>query len=458
MSNAPPRVPDDARVLDGLRELLLDQAEEMKDALGHRPRINPLMDIHLLERRLADDRSQAATLAKLFLLCEPVAVADAAEALAPVEIETLAEVGLVAHEEDVARPLAAVTRYDGMLVVSDPLRDPDRLDFVTGTSPSARRVDRLTIRRTAARALDLGTGAGTQALRAAGHCDVVVAVDISERALAFARFNAALNGLTNIELRAGDWFESVAGERFDLIVANPPYVVSPDSALLYRDSDLPGDAVTRKLVREAPGYLEEGGFAHVMGNWIHGRDGDWRGPVEECLAGSGCDALLLKYATLDPVQYAAQWNLLAVAAGAEPFLDNVDRWLDYYRREGIEALSEVMVVLRRRPGGRNWVRAIEIPGSPTGPAGDHVLRLFEARDRREELNDDETRFALAPGVKMTRRAKGPKLTEEDTKIELENGIGFAVSVQADLVERLASLDPATARRLFALGLIVIESR
>src|SRR5207245_2780355 len=125
----------------------------------------------------------------------------------------------------------------------------------------------------------------------------------------------------------------VAGERFDLVVSNPPYVVSPASELLYRDGDLPADAVTRKLLREAPGYLEEGGFAQVMGNWIHGAHEDWRAPLEECVAGTGCDALLLRYSPLDLVAYAANWNLPLPAGGSRPFLEAVDRWLDYYRRE-----------------------------------------------------------------------------------------------------------------------------
>ena len=437
--------------------MLLDRADAMNDVLGRPPGINLLLDPQLLERRVEDDRSAEATLAKLFRLCVPVSESDAARALAPIETEALVETGLVVMEDGLVRPLARVAHDEGLLVASDPARLPQPPDFVAGPSPAARRVDRLTIRRPAARALDLGTGSGIQALRTAAHCEQVVAADINERALAFGRFNAALNGRANLEFRSGDWLEPVAGERFDLIVANPPYVVSPDSVLLYRDSDLPGDAVTRKLVQEVPEYLEEDGFAHVMGNWIHRRDEDWRGPVEECVVGSGCDALLLKYATLDPVHYAAQGNLLEVAAGGEPFLGAVDRWLDYYRREGIQAVSEVMVVLRRRTGGRNWVRAIEIPGSPTGPAGDHVLRLFEARDRHEELKDDATRFALAPGVKLTRRAKGPALADVETKLELENGIGFSVVVQPGLTEKLASLDPPTVRRLFALGLIVIES-
>jgi methylase of polypeptide subunit release factors len=462
-----PTIPEDPRVLDDLRKLLLEHADAMKDAMGPRPGVNPRLDFDLYARRIANEHSRPATLAKLFLLGGAVAVGEAESALEPVETDALVQMGLAELDQNSVRPLARVSPYEGVLVASDVVTRPDPPDLVTGASPSAQRVERLTIRKPVRTALDLGTGSGVQALLTARHSEQVVAVDVNERGLAFARFNAALNRLSNIDFREGSWFEPVRDERFDLIVANPPYVVSPDSTFLYRDGDLPADAVTQQLLGDAPAHLEDGGFAHVMGNWAHGRDEDWRAPVEAWLAGSGCDALLLRYATVDPVVYAAQWNRLVLAEGREPFFSAVDRWLDYYRREGIGAITEGMVVLRRRSGSRNWVRAIEVPGSPTGSAGDHVLRLFEARDRRDELAADETvlgmRFAAAPGLVVSRRA-------ERAKVELEEGIGFAAPVSAGVAEWLGSLDgsrrldevagqgeeaAAAARRLFALGILLL---
>lgn len=467
-----PVIPHDPGVLEGLRKLLLEQADDIKVAMGRPPAVNPRLDTDLYARHLADEHSRPATLAKLFLLGQSISAADAASAVDPVELGALVQMGLADLDEKLVRPLVRVSSYEGLLVASDVVTLPDPPDLVTGPSPSAQRVERLTIRRPVRTALDLGTGSGIQALLTARHSERVVAVDVNERGLGFARFNAALNGLSNIDFRDGSWFEPVGDERFDLIVANPPYVVSPDSEFLYRDGDLPADAVTQHLLGDAPAHLEEGGFAHMMGNWAHGRDEDWRAPVEAWLAGSGCDALLLKYATVDPVVYAAQWNRMLLAEGRESFLSAVDRWLDYYRREGIDALTEGMIVLRRRSGGSNWVRAIEVPGNPTGAAGDHVLRLFEARDSRDELADDnamlEARLELVPRLRASWRAEGPGLGERQARIQLENGVGFAAPVSAALAEKIASLDGsrrlgelvgedpesvAALRRLFALGLV-----
>ncbi len=76
----------------------------------------------------------------------------------------------------------------------------------------------------------------------------MVATDVNARALRMARFNAALNDLSAIDVRDGSFFEPVAGERFDLISTNPPFVISPATGerLVYRDSGLPGDRVVER--------------------------------------------------------------------------------------------------------------------------------------------------------------------------------------------------------------------
>ena len=92
----------------------------------------------------------------------------------------------------------------------------------------------------------------------ARHCERVTATDVSPRALAFAAFNAQLNGVENIELVHGSWFEPVARRTFDLVVANPPYVVSPDAAFTYRDGNLERDEVARTVVEGAAAHLRDG--------------------------------------------------------------------------------------------------------------------------------------------------------------------------------------------------------
>jgi methylase of polypeptide subunit release factors len=119
-------------------------------------------------------------------------------------------------------------------------------------------------------ALDLCAGSGVQALFAAAHSDRVIGTDVNPRALALAKLSAALNGIQNIEWRLGDLLEPVSGERFELVIANPPFVVSPVRELTFRDSGRRADELSREIVTGAAAALAEGGFAHVLCSWVTG--------------------------------------------------------------------------------------------------------------------------------------------------------------------------------------------
>jgi methylase of polypeptide subunit release factors len=118
-------------------------------------------------------------------------------------------------------------------------------------------------------------------------------------ALAMARLTSALNEVA-YEVRDGSLQEPVAGERFDLIVSNPPSVVSPgtDDPLVYRDSGLPGDEVVRRVVSQSSHHLNEAGWCQVLANWAHRRGEDWQERVERWIPGD-CDAWVLQRERVD---------------------------------------------------------------------------------------------------------------------------------------------------------------
>jgi release factor glutamine methyltransferase len=112
-----------------------------------------------------------------------------------------------------------------------------------------------------ARVLDVGTGTGRLALAmAAGGAAQVTAVDISSRAVLAARFNAKIRRLP-VQVRFGDMFTPVAHERYDIVLANPPYVPSPDAPPTGRsparawDGGPDGRVLVDRVCREAPGVL-----------------------------------------------------------------------------------------------------------------------------------------------------------------------------------------------------------
>jgi release factor glutamine methyltransferase len=127
-----------------------------------------------------------------------------------------------------------------------------------------------------ARVLDVCTGSGVLAITAARLGAQATAVDISRRAVLCARINARLNGVRVRTLR-GDLMAAVAGERFDAIVSNPPYLPG--------DADLPargaeraweggrdGRALLDRLCAQAPGHLAPGGVLLVVHSSLCGTD------------------------------------------------------------------------------------------------------------------------------------------------------------------------------------------
>jgi methylase of polypeptide subunit release factors len=324
----------------------------------------------------AVDGSPYSTCVALFWSGRPVPIAAAEAALVPLRGPDLEQLGLVTVRDGLAYPQCVIRPAEGFLVASD--LPTAQADCVLGVVPASETLARLTVRRPRMRALDLGTGCGVQGLLLARDGGAVTSIDINPRALAFAQFNAALNELPNVECREGSWFAPVDGELFDTIACNPPYVISPDATFTYRDGGLGRDAVSRMVIREAAKHLAEGGFATVLCNWAHGDS--WTEPLRSWVADTGCDALLLHYATVAPAEYAARWNLELRARQPRDYESTVRRWTDYYASEGIGRIGLGAVILRRRAGTTHWVRPLDMAQGPSRQSSDHILRLFAAGD------------------------------------------------------------------------------
>jgi methylase of polypeptide subunit release factors len=386
------------------------------------------------------DADELAVLIRLFLLGVPVARKRMDELLGDEFRALLAEAGLLAGDDDLLRGAARLVPHDELLIASDHGAAADgHADHVPGVHRPSVALAHLTVRGHGERALDLCTGNGIQAILLAAHAETVVATDVNARALAYARFNAALNGVDNVETRLGDFFEPVAEEQFDLVVANPPYVVSPESAYLFRDSGLRGDAVSEHVVRTAPATLAPGGFASLMISWALDPDRPLERPGS-WLEGSGCDAFLLHTSTDDPIETAAVWNReLTDRPGA--YAEAIDRWLGYYRELGIEQLGYACLVLRKTADGRDgWLEAQQLPRAGLRPAGKHVRKLFETHDRLSEIEPADAllertlRVVDDAVVAQESRFVEGSWQSESLTLRLEIGLPFS-----------AELDPKTAR-------------
>ncbi|MFW0796476.1 methyltransferase [Gordonia sp. CPCC 205515] len=337
---------------DGVGNLLGEQANE---ALGRGiwwPALRAT-------RQAAAEVATLATIVRLFLLGSDEPEEAVSQAFPTTGNRRLVAAGVLERNDDGTlraaldiRPHADDVR--DYLVVSDQdavMRSaPVRHDHVLGIGGASVSLARAVIREPARRALDIGTGCGIQALHLDAHCDEIVATDTNERALALAAATARLNGMT-WDLRAGSLFEPVAGERFDLIVSNPPFVVGAGAQdYIYRDSGMIGDALCAELIRQLPDHLNPGGTAQLLANWIVHDDADWRDRVRAWLEPTGLDAWVVQRELADPVSYISLW-LSDAGESTEAIAERGAAWLDWFTEQGIVGIGMGVITLRKRADG-----------------------------------------------------------------------------------------------------------
>jgi len=389
-------------------------------------------DLLGVERELGDD--ELSTLVRLFLLGLPVAPEAARQALAPLDPAEAAPL-LEVHPDVVragleVRPYAAAHGDRSWWVVSDFGSDvrpgPLAADHVLGIGGASLTLAQATIRTPVGRALDLGTGCGIQALHLSEHCRSVIATDVSERALALAATTAALSGM-DWDLRAGSLVGPVAGEQFDLIVANPPFVVSPgagagEDLFDYRDSGLAGDGVSRALLQQLPAHLAPGGVAQLLANWIVPADGDWQGRVSGWLDGHGCDAWVWQREMAEPGEYV---NLWLRDAGEQPGTDRwrarYTRWMDWFATTGVAAVGMGLITLWRAESGTPALVCEDVPQPVEQPVGAHLPAWIE-RTRWLDAHDDAALLAAT-----LRCADGVVRVRDDLRDETGSGWRTALS-------------------------------
>jgi methylase of polypeptide subunit release factors len=395
------------------------------------------VDLEVYRRRLAAEPDRLSMLIALLLLGDDVP----ADELAGLLVET----GVAELRDGSLRGLVRVVPHDELLIASDRL-DVEGADRVAGVHRPSATLAHLTVRAPVERALDVCIGNGIQALLLSRHAGRVVATDVSARALAFAGFNFALNGVANVELRQGSLLEPVVGERFGCIACNPPYVISPDAEFTFRDSGLPGDRVSELLAGGLPGLLEPGGFATLMASWAQTGDAPAARP-REWLDGAGCDSWILRTTTDDPLSNAAAWTREAVD-GPDEFGAALDRWTAYYRELGIEALAYGALVLRRRDGD-NWSRGATLPPRALEPASSHLLRMFAGVDLAAAGGDSllAQRLVVVPAARFEQSVSPVEgWMVVDAALALEEGLGFRADVDEPTLRLLRALDGTITAR------------
>ena len=403
-------------------------------------------------------RTPLVTLATLFMLGRSVSDTDLSRALPTLGVAGARELGVIAVNRSMATAALDLRPY----TVTDPVgtahwwilsdlgelhrEGPLAADHVLGVGGASLTLTSLMMPTPVGSVLDLGTGCGIQALHASRHATRVVATDISERALRLAALNASLNEISGIEFRHGSMFEPVAGERFDQIVSNPPFVITPRSAGVpeyeYRDAGRVGDDVVASVVAQCGQYLTPGGCAQLLGNWEYRTNADGLDRVRDWVNASRVpvDAWVIEREFSDPNEYAALW----IRDGGTTDSAELDRlmnlWLDDFETRDVTGVGFGYLLLRRprtnEPTLRRFERIHQPLDSRSSGLGVALAAGLQVHDTLVSLSDDElARACVLCATDVTEERYYTPGSDDPTVIHLRQGGSFG---------RVHSVDTALA--------------
>jgi len=409
--------------------------------------------------RAAEDALDVAV--ALFVLQGSVARRDAEALLGRAIVKRLVEAGaLVSPGRGRVAATVAVSPCAGCLFVTD-LRFPELAPAVPApdepvmylSADSYALAYLVPGTGAEARVLDLCAGCGVHAVLAACAARRVIGVDLNPRAVAFARLNAALNGVADrCDFRAGDLHAALgAGDAprgFDLVLANPPFTPSGgERPLLYRDGGARGEDVLARAVSGLAARLARDGTAVLVAAFVEGGKADLEARLGRWL-GAPFAGVLFAFDAIAAGEYAL---LVRHTFGEtlESFRARYAAKLAALEAAGIAGFTPGVVALRRRAGrsgrgGRGLSLRRLTTAPPIAPDPAAVGRAFDALD----VADDALlarRPRLAEGavlVTLSEPAPGPGSAVRPVahRLRHDSWAGGEVDLPAPLFGLLSACD------------------
>ncbi len=369
-----------------------------------RPAIRSLLKYKIV------DNSTLNLLVRLFWFGEVASADEISSTLPPEIVDGLLRCRLADREGDVFVPNCMLVHFGDLLLACDSVRKAQTAvsDLVLGVNTPTKLLANSLINVPDATVLDLGTGCGTLAMIASHSARSVVATDINPRALAFTAFNAALNGITKVQTYVGDRFEPVGDQRFDVIVCNPPFFITPKPRLLYTENPHELDSFVESLARTAPQFLKYGGFFQMLCEWVEFQGDSWRHRLMRWFEDSGCDALILKAYEKSPADYTLTRAGESASLHGEASEDMIVEHIEYFAQQRVRKIVGGLLTLRRRTG-KNWFLCEDMDELPDESIGELLLERFATQDIMSSYADSEL-LALKP-----RLCSGVQLVQESTQ-------------------------------------------
>lgn len=185
--------------------------------------------------------------------------------------------------------------------------------------------------------LDLCTGSGVQALTGSRYAHQVVGIDINPRAIRFARFNAQLNGIRNAYFLQGDLYSAVAGQKFDVILANPPFVPSPKTDLKFRDGGVRGENILARIIAGAAPTLRAYGKLHIVTDLVD--VSTYEAKLEEWWHGGPAHKLVLQTADRNDTQFSVPHCHAPFGQHFQEYNAELEHWVRNFHEAGMKTVN-----------------------------------------------------------------------------------------------------------------------
>ncbi len=377
----------------------------------------------LVRRALRAWATPASVCARLFAYEDRVDERDAVAALGAIAYAALRDAGMLIEDADGLVARVRMMPLGGLMFASDEFSAEG--DPVMGPGATTQELARA-MGAPRGRVLDVGCGAGSLALiaRARG-AESVVGVDIDPRAIAYARFNTRLNRL-DAAWDVGDLTEPVAGQRFDSVVSQPPFVVRPEGfdATTYLHGGARGDELALRLLGALDGLLAADGRAVVLFDTPTDRGPALGERIRGALGAVRLDSFVLAATGLSPDQASVGYAAAADATLGSRYHDLATRYRDHFDRQAITGLSHILLVVVRASGAPRSV--VLHPRTLRGYDAEGIAQL--QRDVATAARDDEalwrSRLFAAPGALLVQEQSLTGPDEVRTRVAFTRGRGI----------------------------------
>ncbi len=403
-------------------------------------------DAHsLLETPLCD-------LIRLFQLRSPVPRARVELIFDAEDLELLEGLGLLVDDGEAMWGEVDLFCSGGLLFATDHrymIRDDDSLDEdpVMYIGMDSHGLVQTAPRETCDRVLDLCCGSGVQGLVASRYSRGVVAVDLNPRAVRFARFNAQLNGVDNYEVRLGSLYEVVEGETFDCILANPPFVPSPETSLKFRDGGASGENILRAIVEGSWAHMTAGGRLCIVTDLVdidtyESKLTSWLGEVDAY-------GLILTTADRDEVLFSVPHCHAPFSQSFADYNTELDRWVENFRGAGLNAVNFGYIVAWRRSEGAGCDITKRTIHNPATPIWEQTQDWLDQRRLWDSEGAGEMILGIHPELRIVTE-ESPGGASKSSELQLPDNPFFttyAVSnAIADELKRIYITEPNLSRR------------